>query len=190
MMVVPIFFVEVNFIMELGRHYNPMDRTIKSENGDIILEVIKDKMIDVFGLNPNYTIKFIFVELYVEYEKRKYLYKERFLVLHKRSKEKFTAKDVEPFECEEFEDCFKNTYYFLNQILAWEFEVRIALDLLVILEDIQGHNQNTGFDYANFVAEYMHEDFLNLKKEMIPLCFPHYSLLLHILLWDGDYDGK
>lgn len=59
-----------------------------------------------------------------------------------------------------------------------------------MVADIQEYNQNTSFDYANFVAQQMHEDFLNLKKEVLPLSFPHYSLLMHMLLWEGDYEWK
>lgn len=135
-------FVEVDLMMELARHYNPTDKTIKSENGNIILEVTKDKMIDVFGLNPNYTTKFRRADLYVEYEKRKFAFKEVLLVQYIRSRERFTAKNVEPFECEEFEDYFKKTYYCLNQVLAQDFEVKTAPDLLVMVEDMQDYNQN------------------------------------------------
>lgn len=69
---VPNVFVEVDLMMELARHYDPTDKKIKSEKGDIILVVTKDKMVDVFGLNPNYTANFRRVDLYVEYEGRKF----------------------------------------------------------------------------------------------------------------------
>lgn len=111
-------FEEFDLMMELVRHYNPTNRTIRNETGDIILEVTKEKMINVFGLNLNYTTKFRHANLYVVYEKRKFSFKEALLVRHRRTRERFTAKDVEPFECEEFENYFKNTYYCYNQVLA------------------------------------------------------------------------
>lgn len=154
------------------------------------MEVTKDKIVDVFGLNPNYTANFRRANLYVEYEGRIFAYREAILVRHRRNRKKFIVQDAEPFECEEFEDYLKNTYYCLNQVLAQDFGVRIAPDLLVMVVDIQEYNRNTGFDYANFVAQQTHEDFLNLKKEVLPLYFPHYSLLMHMLLWEGDYEWK
>lgn len=102
----------------------------------------------------------------------------------------FLPKDVEPFECEEFVNYFKNTYYFLNQVLAQSFEMRIATNLLVMTMDIQAHNWNISFVYVTYVAKQMHENFISLKKGILPLHFPHYSLLMHMLLFEGDYGWK
>lgn len=183
-------FVEVDVMLELAKHYDPKDRKIKSENGTLILEVTRNKIVEVFNLNPNYTVS-IKLDLYNEYEHNRYGYRKNVLARHKKdNKGGFGPKDLEPFECEEFANYFKNTYYCLNQVLARSFDARIAANLLIIVIDIQNWNSNKGFDYAAYIAEQMHTDLISLKQGNVPLVFPHYSLLMHMLLLVGQEKWK
>lgn len=50
-------FTEVDMMMEFSRCYHPTNKIIRSENGDVIIEVIRDKIVEVFGLNLNNTMK-------------------------------------------------------------------------------------------------------------------------------------
>lgn len=64
----PNVFVEVELILKLAKHYDAKDRTFKSENRTPLLQITRDKIVEVFKLNSNTTVSILFFELCNDYE--------------------------------------------------------------------------------------------------------------------------
>lgn len=90
---------------------------------------------------------------------------------------------VEPFDCVDFEDYFKNTYYVECQFLHKEYDIKMDISLMTLEIDIQHKYQNRAWNYATYIVEHLHEDLMKLKDATLPLSYRHYSLLMHLLLW-------
>lgn len=54
-LVVPNYFVEIDFLLFLTKYYDPKVRTIKIDKEAPLLDITRSQIVTTFGLNPSAT---------------------------------------------------------------------------------------------------------------------------------------
>lgn len=184
-LIVPNIFVEVDLIKAVVECDDPDLRIIRRKKGTPLMDITKSHIVRTFRLNPSATVSIHFNALCQEYERDKYGYMNYILSRHRRKDlgkkgVNFTPKEFEPFNCDEFEDYFKNTYFGLSQVLGRTYDLRMLVALMMMEMDIQDKYSNKGFDYASYLEEQIHNQLKDLKEPNAPLKFTHYFVLMHM----------
>lgn len=84
-----------------------------------------------------------------------------------------------------FKTYLKYTYYLVGQVLGLNTPDFMMIESMVIIADIQCLNARD-FDFATFIARQINLSLLAMKNDTSKIYFPHYSLLMHMILFYGQ----
>lgn len=100
---------------------------------------------------------------------------------------KNSSNENPPFNIDFFEEYFQYTYYSAGQVLVIEVPPLMSTTLMVLAVDIQRKDARS-FDYANYLANALNQGLERIKKNSDCIDFKHYSLLMHLLLYEGQLE--
>lgn len=185
---VPNVFVNIDVVRAIARRYKEGTREILSHDEGRLGIINKKILEDVFMLDERKSWPLNVDELSGKFKSHDRIYRSRvpaFRPTHLiRDEKALTLMDQPPYSIYLFVSYLNDTYFSLCQVLGLDAKLIIPNWMLVLCMDIQRGDHDRDFDCESLLSNKLHDTICQFRVGP-SMHFKNYSILMHILSFDG-----
>lgn len=184
-LVVPNVYVNIDIVKLLIQHYDSKKREICNIERKPYFHVSREAIFEVFDLTEIYDYPIVLEDLVKYYCRPDTACIGWRLPLHMLNHDApLEAKEGLRFHVNLFKTYLKYTYYSVGQVQGLNTRDFMMIEFMVIVVEIQCLNARD-WDFATFITRQIDLSLLSMKKDTFKIYFPHYSVLVHMILFYG-----